>query len=156
MIHANITNTSSVNKVNAKVELYRGSTLVETCTCNDRLQGFTVERMGLNNKFFGFGVIHKLNVVLIDLDRTLTIAKGDSFKAYFGYDTFISPYPTFYVAEATRDETTNAITIVAYDKLYAANDHTVAEIAVPYTLRTFAAAAKNLIGVNDVVCGKNR
>ena len=58
MINSTIA-SSAVNKVNAKVELYNGSTLVTTCTCNDRLQDFTVESVGQNNKFFGFGIIHK-------------------------------------------------------------------------------------------------
>ena len=151
MLKIKMNNTSSVQKVNAKVEIYENSTLVETCTCNDRLQDFTVERIGVKNKFFGFGIIHKITAVFIDLDRTLTITKNTSLKAYFGYDEFVSPYPTFYVAEATRDETTNAITVVAYDKLYAANEHTVSEITAPYTLHQFVAAAIPLLGVTDVV-----
>ena len=142
---------SPVRKVNAKVELYNGSTLVTTCTCNDRLQDFTVERVGQNNKFFGFGIIHKLTVNLIDLDRSLTITKDNSFKVYLGYgNQFESPYPTFYADSISRDENTNTITVVAYDILAAANTHTVAEIQVPYTIRQFAAAATTLLGVAAV------
>lgn len=157
MIDFNINTTSTVNKVNAKVELYEGSTLVETCTCNDRLQDFTVERIGLNNKFFGFGIVHKLSVVLIDLERSLTITKDSSFKVYFGYGAFISPYPTFYVAEATRDETTNAISIVAYDKLYAANEATINDLALeaPYTVRDVTQACGAKLGIAETRCGKN-
>ena len=151
MIDFNINNTSPTARLNAKVELYEGSTLVETCTCNDRLQEIVVERIGLNNKFFGFGIIHKLSVKLIDLERNLTVTKNNSLKVYFGYDTFISPYPTFYVAEVTRDESTNTITVVAYDKLYSANEHTVSEVTAPYTLHEFVAAAVPLLGVANVV-----
>lgn len=154
MINSNIIeNASSTSKVNAKVELYNGSTLVETCTCNDRLQDFTVERMGQNNKFFGFGVFHRLTVTLIDLERTLEITKGHSFKVFFGYDVeedFINPYPTFYASEIKRDENTNSITVVAYDKLYAASEYTVSEVTAPYTLEEFAGAAMSLLGVTAV------
>ena len=150
MINSTIA-SSTVNKVNAKVELYNGSTLVTTCTCNDRLQDFTVERIGQNNKFFGFGIIHKLTVNLIDLDRSLTITKDNSFKVYLGYgDQFENPYPTFYADSISRDENTNTITVVAYDILAAANTHTVAEVQVPYTIRQFAAAATTLLGVAAV------
>ena len=150
MINSTIA-SSAVNRVNAKVELYNGSTLVTTCTCNDRLQDFTVERVGQNNKFFGFGIIHKLTVNLIDLDRSLTIIKDNSFKVYLGYgDQFENPYPTFYADSISRDENTNTITVVAYDILAAANTHTIAEVQVPYTIRQFAAAATTLLGVAAV------
>ena len=150
MINSTIA-SSAVNKVNAKVELYNGSTLVTTFTCNGRLQDFTVERVGQNNKFFGFGIIHKLTVNLIDLDRSLTITKDNSFKVYLGYgDQFENPYPTFYTDSISRDENTNTITVVAYDILAAANTHTVAEVQVPYTIREFAAAATTLLGVAAV------
>ena len=150
MINSTIA-SSAVNRVNAKVELYNGSTLVTTYTCNDRLQDFTVERVGQNNKFFGFGIIHKLTVNLIDLDRSLTITKDNSFKVYLGYgDQFENPYPTFYADSISRDENTNTITVVAYDILAAANTHTVAEIQIPYTIRQFAAAATTLLGVAAV------
>ena len=150
MINSTIA-SSAVNRVNAKVELYNGSTLVTTYTCNDRLQDFTVERVGQNNKFFGFGIIHKLTVNLIDLDRSLTITKDNSFKVYLGYgDQFENPYPTFYADSISRDENTNTITVVAYDILAAANTHTVAEVQVPYTIRQFAAAATTLLGIAAV------
>lgn len=155
MIDSYITN-SSVIRVLSKVELYSGSTLVTTCTCSDRLKDFTVERIGNNNKFFGYGVFHKLTVNLIDLERELEITEDNSFKVYLTYsDHFINPYPTFYVAKATRDETTNTITVEAYDNFVLATDYPVSNVAAPYTLREFANAAVSLLGVSDVVCGKN-
>ena len=151
MINSNI-NASSVNRVNAKVELYSGSTLVETCTCNDRLQDFTVERVGQNNKFFGFGIFHKVTINLIDLERNLTVTEANTFKIKIGYgDQFVQPYPTFYTNKVTRDETTNTITVVAYCKLATeASTHTVNEIVAPYTIREFTSAAAALLGIESV------
>ena len=160
MINSNIiTNAPSTSKVNAKVELYNGSTLVETCTCNDRLQDFVVERVGQSNKFFGFGVNHRLTVTLIDLERNLTITKDNSFKVYFGYDVeeeFVNPCPAFYAYEVKRDEDNNSITVVAYDSLYAANGATVEDLALeaPYTIRDVAEACGTALGI-ETVCGKN-
>ena len=121
MVFSEITINPS-SKINAKVELFSGSTLVTTCTCADRLQDFTIERIGQSGKFFGFGIIHKLRVNLIDLGRNLTVTKDNSFKVHFGIDgAFVRPYPTFYVDEIQRDENTNTISVVAYDKLYGAS-----------------------------------
>ena len=151
MITSNIINSSSVKKVDAKVELYNGSTLVATCTCNNRLQNFTVERKGVENKFFGFGIYHKLSVNLLDINRTLTVSKGNTIRIHLGFDgEFVSPYPTFHVKEVSRDEKTNTISIAAYDALYDANAHTVSEIAAPYTISDFIASAPNLIEVSAV------
>ena len=60
---------SSVRKTQAKVELYNGSTLVNTYYYNDRIKSFNIERVGEESKFFGFGVCQKLNLHLIDKSR---------------------------------------------------------------------------------------
>ena len=124
-----IIDTSSIDAVKAKVELYNGSTLVKTCTCSDYLQDFTVNRVGENNKFFGFGVCQGIKLTLIDMEREINLVKGNIVKVAFGNGTnFVYPYPTFYVEEVTRDEETNAISIDAYDKLYKASAHKISEI----------------------------
>lgn len=142
----------SANKINAKVELYDGSTLVTTCTCSDRLQDFGVERVGKNNKFFGFGVFQKVIVNLIDLERNLVVSKGQIIKINYeeGGNT-LYPYPTFYVVDVIRDENTNTITVTAYDKLLLKNEHTVNEVIKPYTIRQFVDVAPSLLDVNAVV-----
>ena len=157
MINTNI-KASSVNRVNAKVELYDGSTLVTTCTCDDRLQDFTVERVGQNNKFFGFGVFHKATINLIDLERNLTITEANTFKIHLGYgEPFVQPYPTFYANKVTRDETTNTITVEAYDRLFATSEAVVNDLALeaPYTIKDVANACGDILGLPEVLCGKN-
>lgn len=157
MINTNI-NASSVNRVNAKVELYEGSTLVTTCTCDDRLQDFTVERVGQNNKFFGFGVFHKATINLIDLERNLTITEANTFKIHLGYgEPFVQPYPTFYANKVTRDETTNTITVEAYDRLFATSEAVVNDLALeaPYTIKDVTNACGDILGLPEVLCGKN-
>ncbi len=153
MINSNITiDNSSASKVNAIVELYMGSTVV-TCTCNDRLQDLVIERAGVDGKFFGFGITQKLSVNLIDLERTLTVEKGTSCLIAFGVDnTFEYPYPPFYVSEISRDENTNTISLVAYDKLYEAEAHEVSELGLSsYTIREFAEACATTLGLSGVV-----
>lgn len=118
MINGNIDN-SPVRIVKGKVELFEGSTLLDTYTYRDRLKSFTVERVGEESKFFGFGVCQKINIKLIDKDRELDISTSQSFKAYLTTgDEYYTPFPTFYVTEVHRDENTNELSITAYDLIY--------------------------------------
>ena len=152
MIQSNISFNSS-SKVNSVVELYLGSTLVTTCTCNDRLQDFTVERIGESGKFFGFGVIHKLKINLIDLERNLNITKNNTLKIYLGVDdTFQRVFPTFYVDEIERDENTNTITVVAYDKLYESSTYKFADLSLgdSYYFSDLANACAQTLKVNFI------
>ena len=146
--------------VKTKVELYANNVLLDTCTCSDRILELTIERTGQNSKFFGFGILHKLNIKLLDLNRTLNVSKGNTFKVYAGYDaeSMIKPYPTFYVDEVSRDEATSVITITAYDASYKANNITIADVnqlfltsgVVSYTTLVFLQAAITLLNINNI------
>ena len=144
--------TAAVRKIIAKVELYNGSTLVNTFYHSDKLINFTVERVGESSKFFGFGVLHKINIQLIDRERALNITTDHYFKVYLaaGYEGFIEPFCSkFFVTEVNRDENTNALSITAYDALNKAAAHTVAELAlpVPYSIKYVAAACAAALGL---------
>lgn len=144
---------SPVQKINARVELYNGSTLVKICTCSNYLQSFDIERAG-EGKFFGYGVCNKLKINLIDISRDIDLNSFNLIEVAFGVDgDFVSPFPPFYVSEVNRDETTNEISAVAYDWLYQAASHTVSELqlTVPYTLADFVSACAALLGVNSYV-----
>jgi hypothetical protein len=153
MIQGNI-NNSPVRQVKGKVELYEGSTLLNTFTYRDRLISFTVERVGEESKFFGFGICQKLNVKLIDKDRELNITTANSFNAYLTTDdTYYTPFPTFYVSEVHRDENTNELSITAYDLLYNASglkleiDPTIKEEAEYFTPADYAALSALALGL---------
>ena len=119
MIEGNLSN-SLIRQIKGKVELYEGSTLLETFSYNDKLAEIEVSREGEGGKFFGFGVCQKLTVKITDKDRELDIQKGiHHFKVYLtDAEAFISPFPLFYVEEVKRNEKTNELTITAYDLLY--------------------------------------
>lgn len=149
-----LTASSANTAIMTKVELYNGSALVDTCTCNDRLMEMSIDRAGQNSKFFGFGIIHKLTVKLLDLHNNLDIVKGNTFKVFAGYSAegMIKPYPTFYVDTVEKDTVSNIITVVCYDCLYKANTYSVSEvIEAPYTIGQFAEKAISLLGVNSVI-----
>ena len=51
---------SPVRRIYGRVELYENSTHLQTFKYSDNLKSFSVERVGENSKFFGFGICHKL------------------------------------------------------------------------------------------------
>ncbi len=137
---------STKQKIKARVEIYKGSTLEKICTCGDVLSDFTIERLG-EGKFFGFGISHQLKVNLIDINREIEITKEHSIEVAFGVENdFLYTFPVFHVKEVTRDETSNMISIVANDSLYGAADYTVNDLGLlpPYTIRQFIAACAAL------------
>ncbi|WP_299043899.1 hypothetical protein [uncultured Campylobacter sp.] len=94
-------------EIRARVELLEGSTLINTFKYNDKLISFTIERIG-ENKFFGFGVSHKINVKLIDKDRELDITTANTLDIAFGVnENYCYPFAPFKVSEVRRDENTN-------------------------------------------------
>ena len=154
MIISNIPGLSSMSMVKAKVDLYNGPTLVETCTCGRLLSDFTVTRDGDNSKFFGFGICHKLDVNLINMDRTLTTEKINiGHKAEIGLgdgeELWDTPYPTFYIQELQRDEKANTIKATAYDKIYEASEYSFDDLGLvtPYCFVDVAQAIATKLGL---------
>ena len=143
-------NNSPVRYVRGRVELYNGSTLLNTFRHTDILKSFTIERVGDSSRFFGYGIVHKLNVKVLDKDRQLNITTANSLDVAFGIGSdFIYPYPIFYVSEVHRNENTNELSITAYDVLYRAANYTVSDLRLPnkYTIATFVKACAVLLGV---------
>jgi hypothetical protein len=153
MIQTNIPAASSISAINARVDIQTNSTLV-SCTCGDYLQEFVLHREGDTSKFFGFGISHKLDIILIDLDRKLTtIQRGDSINVALGSNGYFDyPYPIMYVTELGRNEKSNNVTCIAYDGLYKANFHTVSELNLTYPVSISGLITKcgELLGVAGV------
>lgn len=143
-------NSAPVRFIRGRVELYEGSTLQNTFKYTDRLKSFKIERVGENSKFYGFGIVHRLNVHLIDKNRELNITTANCMDVSFGVGCdYFYAFPHFTVSEVHRNETTNELSITAYDALYKAANHTVNELSMPaaYTIETLAAAIANRLGV---------
>lgn len=130
MIYDSFKPTPSMDTVKAKVELYTGSTLVETCTCADVLQEFNVTRAGVDNKFFGFGISHKIKIELIDMENNLNLNNLSSTIVGFTEDgeNFWHPYPAFHSITIERHENENSYTLNGFDLLETAGAHTSSEL----------------------------
>ena len=151
---------SQVRKLEGRVEIYEGSTLTLTCGCHDALKSFTVERLGEEGKFFGFGVCAKLNVKLIDPDRSIDVSTANTLEVVCGVDRdYIYPFPHFYVTEVNRNENTNEISVTAYDDLIVATGMLVTELPLPleYSLRTLCAICAQVLDIpldDDSIAGE--
>ena len=144
---------SSTRTVGAMVYLYNGDTLVSQYKNTDKIKSITIERIGDENKFFGYGVCQKLNLKLIDTNRELDINTSHSIKVYFTVSkSYSCAFPLFYVSEVHRDENTNELSITAYDLIYKASTHTVSELnlTAPYTISSFISACATLLGLAGV------
>ena len=140
-----------VRALRGRVEVYEGSTLSRVCGCHDNLINFSIERVGDESKMgFGFGICQRLNTHLIDRNRELDISTANYLEVEFGTDAeYIYAFPNFYVTEVNRDETTNELSITAYDALHKASQHTFAEIGLiaPYTIMDVAEGCAYVLGV---------
>lgn len=142
---------SPVRNIAGKVELYEGSTLLNTFNHSDALSSLTVSRVGDSSKFFGFGVCQKIEVKLIDTQRAFDINTSHNLKVSFITNrSTISPTPRFYVSEVRRDENTNELTVFAYDFIYKTQNHTVSELNLeaPYTIGDVVSAIVGFLGVS--------
>ena len=124
--------SSPIRQVEARIEVVRGASPLATWTAKDKLRSLTIERLGETGKFFGFGIVHKLTANIIDTNREVSLDDGAFYgmTPYFiidGAETFPCPFD-MEIDSFTRDENTNEITITAYDGLYKATQHTVAEV----------------------------
>lgn len=146
-----------VRKLRARVELYDSvSTLLDTFYYTDRLISFSIERVGEDSKFFGFGVCQKLNIHLLDPKRELNITTDNYLEVEFGAEcNYVYTCPKFYVSRVNRDENTNELSITAYDGLYVATAHQVSELnlVAPYTIGDFARACASLLGFPITILG---
>jgi hypothetical protein len=136
----------------ARVELLDGSTILDTFDFKGALKEFDISKAGDNNKFFGYGICQKLEMKLLDKDRQITsIEKGLGLEVVVGVGCeYLYPYPIFFVDEITRDENTNELTVIAYDKINDAANHKVSELSVHkqfYNIEAFAASCAELLGV---------
>ena len=159
MIQNTVFNTmlnAPVRAFTGRVEFYNGSTLALMCGCHDNLISFSVERVGEESKFFGYGVCQKINIKLRDTSRAINITTANTAEVVFGSGSdYIYAFPNFYVTEVHRNEKTNELSITAYDALYQANKHSVSELVIPspFTIKDYANACANLLGLPMVIIG---
>lgn len=141
---------SPARSIAGKVELYEGSTLLNTFKHTDALSSFTVSRAG-DKKFFGFGVCQEIEVKLVDRERAINIVKDQNLKVSFVVNnSTVSPTPRFYIDDVVRDENTNELTIKAYDFIHKTKSHTVSELNLeaPYTIGDVVSAIVGFLGVS--------
>ena len=141
---------SAAREFKARVELLKGSTLLQVFTHDGDLISFTIDREGDNTKYFGFGVCQKITVKLRDKERKIKIEKGMGFQISYGIgNEYFFSNPLFIVDEVKRDENTNELTVIGYDSIFNANSILVKELIFPqrYTLKFLAVLCAEKLGM---------
>lgn len=135
-------NNAPVRTLSATAVIYDSSkTQVATYTNADKIKSIEIQRTGEPNKFFGFGITHKLNLKLIDPNREINITTDN----YILTNLNSVYYPYFFVTEVHRDENTNELSITAYDAIYHIAKYTVSNLGlvVPYSMVDFVNTVVN-------------
>lgn len=112
--------TSPKRQIKVMVSLYSGDTLTANFTEKNAVKEVVIERVGEENKFFGFGICQKAIIKLRDKEREINPKVNDYLIIQFATTeiSFLSIFPKFYIQEVKRDENTNDLTITAYDAIY--------------------------------------
>ena len=143
------TYTDKVRRVKAKALHYSDGALANTFTENNRIKSIEIQRVGEDSKFFGFGISHRLNIKLIDVNRELNFTTSDYFITSIGLEEY-TQFPHMYITEVNRDENTNELSITAYDLLEKFKKHTFSELTLtkPYTIADVVNAVATFLGIS--------
>ena len=147
--------TKGVRQFKAKATFYNADgTVYQTFNEGDKLISFEITRTGEQDKFFGFGISNKCNIKLIDKSREYNFSTSNYVVLEIGVRLanggyFYIPYPQMTITEVNRDETSNQLSITAYDKLRWMGDTPIANITttIPYTMRSMATAIATYAGL---------
>lgn len=147
---------SPMRQIRAIVKGFESKTATTFTDYSDRVKNLTIERIGEDNKFFGFGVCQRLNVHLIDtnsninfgtlgtknLEVQLGVVLQNNTVEYKGF-------PKFYLSEVNRNETNGELSITAYDLIYKTSSISFydLDLTAPYSLRDCAEAAATYLGI---------
>lgn len=141
----------------SKLGVYNASGLVHTFTNEDNIKTITIERVGENSKFFGFGVTTKIKVELINKDNAFAINTENSFKTHLGTVLLnglieYTSFPKTFVTEVNKDEISGVLSITSYDGLENLKKHYYNEVSITnYTISELAAHIGELIGYEVIV-----
>ena len=146
------TYTDKVRRVKAKALHYSDGALANTFTENNRIKSIEIQRVGENSKFFGFGISHRLNIKLMDVNRELNFTTSDYFSVSIGLEEY-TKFPNMYITETNRDENTNELSITAYDILEKFKKHTFSELTLtlPYTIADVVNAVATFLGISATI-----
>lgn len=140
--------------IKASLKLSNGAVYTE----RDAIKSLDIQRIGDGSKFYGFGVSHRLNIKLVDLDNVIEPDTDSAMKLELGIQlpdgtTEYVSFPTFYLNQKNRDEEEEITSLTAYDGLYAASGKQLFNITFPssFTLRDYVSILANYLGLTGFV-----
>lgn len=148
---------AKTRRIVSKLDVYKSSSLEYSFSQNDNIKTITIERVGENSKFFGFGVTTKIKVELINKNNDFTINTENAFKIHLGAiletgNIEYIPYPKTFVSEVHKDEITGVLSITSYDGLERLKQHLFNELNISdYTIGELATHIAEFIGYEVVI-----
>ncbi len=123
----------------------------------NNISGFTLERIGLEDRFYGYGITQKINIKVLDKYREYNPSTAHYIVLYFGYYDSLGNgkvqriCPDLYITEVRRDEITNELSITAYDKIYQMTKYTVddCDIIPPMNIAFYITEGLYPLGLGD-------
>lgn len=150
---------AAVRSVNTKVELYSGSTLVETYKADDEIQEYEISKAADLNKLFGQVVCQKINIKLRNADDDLNVSAGKNLKVYSGFDTEFINYPRFYITEINKNELNSQLSVTGYDLIYTAKERKISDLnlvaGTTYTIEQTINLAAAALGTTYSIINTN-
>lgn len=139
-----------------------GSQISKTFTCEDNLKSITLERVGDESKFFGYGIVQKVNIKLINLTEAEIeswLTTSTRINIYNNDGTRFAFTPSFWISEVHVNAVTGEASVTAYDGLYAASSISVTtgwsaiDDAVNLTMQGMVDRAASVLytGLTDIV-----
>ena len=160
-----ITNTDTnikapVRALSGRVDLFNRDSTSQPLMAFTDLIDLSIERIGDETKFFGYGICQRIKANLADFKKSEKItnsydslyAKLTSTQLDFSEGLKTNDFDVTYFH---HDEVKGIITIIGYDAIYRAANYTFADLGLtaPYTIYQVAQAASNLLlGTDDVIC----
>ena len=135
-----------VRTIAAEVAVKQDAETVYLFEHDTNLKSITLDRVGEDSTFYGFGVCQKVNVKVIDKERAVSPTTAQYLDIMLDN---VRLAPRLYITQSHRDEITNELSITAYDRIYNATEHEVSEleVALPATIADYAEAAAELLGL---------
>lgn len=140
-----------VRRVYGVIETFENDINLEYITSDTYLKTITIERVGEEGKFFGFGICQKLNTHLTKSDYPISTATTIKAVIFDDNSFYSDMFPPFKVTEVHKDENNGELSITAYDAIYRAAEHTIDEIKTTVTtIEKFAKDIALFLGCKDV------
>lgn len=119
----------------------------------EEVKSITYERVGLEDRFYGYGICQKVNIKVMDKNREINPTTDYYIRLLIGTgDTVSQISPKLYISQVRRNEITNELSITAYDIIYQMAAHTTSELVdtmPPLNIHNYITEGLAVMGISN-------